>query len=907
LICLTLSLTALAQGAATEIGTQVIPSTTTLKCNQNKADYNLVVVRAWLPTLPTAGANTSVNAIGIALAPTDKGEIKMFARYLFSSTDPAAQSKSIVRRDDDSGELKKSLMDFNADSLNNNVSTFLQDCEPHAEVAAAVSQVLAQSNPSVADMVNAFNARGLKLDPEAATSGQQSFEQPLTIDGGDQLMFARAMRALLEQQLKRTPSEKLSGPSNGDDLSATRAELEATKRSLEEAGKKVDSLSTLLSILLGVLATALFLCLILAVLSYFSPSGRRKILFFSEDPTEIRRQAINELYTGFRKISEPTKAQQKLEEILSSYRKRFDGAKGNLAQSRSAYCDFETEIRLFCLSLAVDEKPDVDQNSEEEINAVRQFLSDHFGLSAKKDVTEWLDELSCELNKNLLLIVGEDSKSSPRILPRLKTARQLVETMWLKHSSKPCPKGALAILEQEWGTFQSTLQPLKQIEPTETLAYAQEAVALFNHLRGKFLRQPQKPGELKPKVERFFKELETVQNTHLPALAQSNPTPENILTKLSAELDTNKQTITKFNNLNTQINDLRRELPSPDGASTDAITQAIRMAKQHRMALDLLQDYRPSNDRDDLTKTVKVIQNKIESVTSAVSTVLPQASGTIDVMVSSLVDEFNSKIELAKKAEEFRADAERLQSALSESQAQAKESAELAGTLSHYVNLSAEKEIDPSQVSDILQRFSAGENVHRQLRLRLSAAIPALDQAIEDARGAGRGDALDALRISDFKERLRGLLTNIEDYTGDAMWKDCLSSGFSQQWLHNLLRAELLAQTYFVEDEALARLVDTLAEASRALRATIRHFNVRVPFIRLLSKPPAGARVDYEVDPKLSKLPEVKRKVQAMLRAQGNFEDGLNFIVDVGSFPFQSASTEDFGGRVVVVSPAEWA
>jgi hypothetical protein len=232
----------------------------------------------------------------------------------------------------------------------------------------------------------------------------------------------------------------------------------------------------------------------------------------------------------------------------------------------------------------------------------------------------------------------------------------------------------------------------------------------------------------------------------------------------------------------------------------------------------------------------------------------------------------------------------------------------LAGALSQYVNLSAEKNLDPQQVWDILGRFNAGESAHRQLRLRLSAAIPALDQAVEDVRKAGRGDALDALRISDFKDQLRGLLTNMEDFTGDAMWKDCLSSGFSQQWLHNLLRAELLAQTYFAEDEALlARLVDPLTEASRALRATIRHFNVRVPFLILLSKPPDGARVDYEVDPRLSKLPEVKRKVQATLRAQGNVEGGLNFIVDVGLFPFQSESTDDFGGRVVVVSPVEWA
>lgn len=919
LFCQTLSLTALAQDAATAVNTRVIPSTITLKCNQNRDDYKLVVVQATMPAQPTAGANIRANALGIALVPTGKSEVKMFARYWFSFTDQAAGEQLLTKRDDDEGKLgSKKLMDFDESSFSQNVVNFFQGCQAN-EVTPAVFQALAQVNPksSVDEVANAFSTAGLALNVAAATSDQQNIGKPLNAAAdADQLLFAQVMRASLSRQLGKEappagaePSPSASPTPDNGDQSTVSAELEATKRSLEEAGKKVNSLSTLLRILLGVLATALFLTVTLIVLFYFSPKLQRKVFFQPEDATEIRRQAINELYMGFQKIGEPTKAQQTLEAILNSYGQRFDDANGKLTAIKSAYRGLETEIKKFSLSLVIDKNSDNDRNDVGEIVSVRQFLSDNFGVKfVKKDVLKGLNDLTGELQEHLLLLVGNDSNSSSDILPRLKATREHIERMWSKYSSEPCPEGALLILELEWETFQNTLQPLKQIDSTSALAYAEESVALFNYLREKFPQQPLKPGAVKSEVEMFFRELETIQRTHLPAEAQSNRAPKNILIHLDAELATNKQAVTELSDLKISISALQKELSLSDGTHADTINQATRVAKYHNMVIDLLEDYSPPNESNNIVESVKAVKKKIKAATHAVSGVMPKASGTIDVMVSSLVNEFKSMIELAKKAEEFRTEAERLQSELSESQAQARDSTELAGALSQYVNLSAEKNIGPPQVQGILQQFSAGESAHRQLRLRLSAAIPALEQAIEDVRNAGRGDALDALRISDFKEQLHGLLTNMEDFTGDAMWKDCLSSGFSQQWLHNLLRAELLAQTYFAEDEALARLVDPLTEASRALRATIRHFHVRVPFLSLLSKPPDGARVDYEVDPKLSKLPEVKQKVQAVLRqAQGNTEDGLNFIVDVGLFPFQSESAEDFGGRVVVVSPVEWA
>lgn len=902
LLCLTYPLTTPAQGPA-EVSTQLIPYASTVKCNQE--DYNLFVVRAAMPASPTEQAGAS--ALGIALVHTGNGEAKIFARYWFNFTrDP------LLKRDDDNGTLGTKLIAFNESSFRENVDKFFRGCQADKE-AGAVFQVLDKANPqsTVEDVVAAFGTNGLELKSEAVTGDQQLLNLPQTGDAAAQVLFARAIRASLTRQLENKAStasvvaSPLNIPTTTGERSAASTELAATKKSLDEAASKINSLSTLLSILLGVLVTALFLCVVVFFLFYFSPTLQRKVFFRREDAAEIRRQAIDELYMAWGKISEPTEAQQKLGEMLQSYRQRFEEARDRPAAIRSTYHDFETDLSKFSLSLRVDKNPVADRKDDAELNAARQFINDHFGVEfVTKDLRMSLGDLSDELNKNLLPLAG-NSNSKRRTLQQLKAVRQQIEGMLPNYSLEERPEGALVILKRQWDSFHDTLQPLKRIEPANPLGYAKEAVALFNIVREEFRYQPPKSEDLKSQVKRFFKILHELQFEHLPAEMHSGLIPTDILTRLRQALYGNKEAFDNLGRLNRAISDFQRDYPSDGDANPDSLDEAIKMVKHYKSALDLLKDYRSSDDRNNIARAVKTLQNKVQSAITAISKVMPGASGTIDEMVSSLVTDFRSKIELATKAEQFSAEVARLQGELTTSQTRAQDSTKLAGALSHYVNLSPDKELDPSEVQCILRRFNNGESPHRQLRLRLSAAIPALDRAIKDVRHAGREDALDALRVSDFMERLRGLLTNIEDFTGDAMWKDCLSAGFSQHWLHNLLRADLLARTYFAEDESLAPLVAPLSEASMALRAAISHFNVRVPVLSLLIKPPDGAHVDYEVDSKLSKLPEARRKVRAVW-AQRNPAEKPNFIVDVESFPVRSEHGEDFGGRVIGLALAEW-
>jgi hypothetical protein len=306
----------------------------------------------------------------------------------------------------------------------------------------------------------------------------------------------------------------------------------------------------------------------------------------------------------------------------------------------------------------------------------------------------------------------------------------------------------------------------------------------------------------------------------------------------------------------------------------------------------------------DLSFKLHSYNETTQSVITTIQKVLPNASGPIDEMTSALVAKLNSNTELVSNAEAIKAANEKLTSELETLKTQAEESTQLAGALSRYVYLSTDTQLDSPQVQAILQTFTAGNYTHRQLRLRLSAALEALDHAVATVTKSGCTNALAALRISDFKDHLAKVLTNIEQYAGEELWKKCLSSGFSEErWLHHLLRAELVARTYFADDDSLALLIAPLSEASTALVATIREFNVHVPLITLLSDPPAGAQVRYEVDSKLKELMGFKQKVHARLEQLKQGEDP-KFIVDVELFPWRS-DTIGNDGEVIAISGSQ--
>jgi hypothetical protein len=758
-----------------EVTVEVAESLTSVKCAGR--EHHLAIVKA---SMPNPGSDGSGSALGVALVPP-KGEVKLFARYWFFFP-----GQALNKRDDDSGAAVGNLKEAGSTSKAH-LDKFFESCLVEKE-KPVITQVL-DTAVSIDDAVKTLSANGLQF--KAVTSSKQNLDKPLTMFEESYVAFSTVMRTALQQRAWDGASQIQSqGDSTGVPVVAV-DQSEAIKKNLKELDGKIDSIASrnrlLLILLTAILSLGVAVVTTAAVLFYLKQWGQPRSHF---DP-EVQK-AIT---------------QRKIEEELKKFQK--PDAKG-------------------------DDDGKHDDNAE--TIALREFISNHFGSKfLDQDIRKGLNNLTAELDQNLLPLAGNNSNGPSPTLARLQSARQQVHTMWETYSKKECPSGALTTLQKDWASLQNTFQPFQQDDFKEVLSYARESVALFQFLSEMFKDQTHNPQGVKQAIEKLLKDLEAIHHdfsTSEPRYSLSTLGPDSL------------------------VFDLRCKLQSHDEIS--------------------------------------------ERVNTTIKEVLPNASGPIDEMTTALVNKFNSNKHLVSNAASLETANGQLTREIESLKVQTQESTQLAGALSRYVHLSADTQLEPAQVQTILQRFTAGNYTHRQLRLRLSAALEALDRAVVAVSHADRMNALEALKISEFKDHLDGLLTNLESFDGDAIWKECLSSGLLGKWLHHLLRAELVARTYFADDDSLALLIAPLTEACTALRATICQFNVQVPFLTLLSEPPPEATLRYEIDSNLSELPEFKEKVAAKLKQRKPGEDP-KFIVDVEVFPWWADGNGN-KGEVVAIS-----
>jgi hypothetical protein len=754
-----------------EVSVEVAEAPTSVKCAGH--EHHLAIVKA---SMPNAGSGANASALGVALVPP-KGDVKLFARYWFFFP-----GQALNKRDDDSGAAVGNLKEAGPTSKAY-LDKFFESCSVEKE-KPVITQVL-DTAVSIDEAVATLSANGLQF--KAVTNSKQNLAKPLTVSEESYVAFSAVTRAALQQRARYGASQIQSQGNSTVVPVVAVDQSEAIKENLKQLEGKIDSLASRNRLLLILLTTVLSLGVAVVttavVLFYLKQWGQPRSLIDPEVQKAITQLTIEEL-------------------------KKFQKA---------------------------DTKGDDDAKPGDnaETIALREFIGNHFGRKfLDPDIRKGLNNLTAELNQNLLPLAGNDSNGSSPTLDRLQSARQQVQMMWETYSRKPCPSGALTTLQKDWASLQNTFQPFKQDDFKEVLSYARESVELFQLLSEKFKDQSHNPTELKQDVEGLFKEL--------------------------------KNTYTEFN------------------------------TPEHTYSLS------PRYQLDDLRYKLQGHNQTTQSVVNTIRTVLPNAAGPIDEMTTTLVNKFNSNKQLVSSAAALKTSNEQLTRELESLKLQTQGSTQLAGVLSHYVHLTAGAQLESPQVQAILQRFTAGNYTHRQLRLRLSAAIEALNRAVVAVGNAGRTNALDALRISEFKDRLDELLTNLESFDGDAIWKECLSSGLLGKWLHHLLRAELVARTYFAEDDSLALLIAPLTEACTALRATIRQFNVQVPLLTLLSEPPPGATLRYEIDPKLGQLLEFQQKVRAKWEQRKPGEDP-KFIVDVEVFPWQADGNGN-KGEVVAIS-----
>jgi len=931
--CLVLCVTAQAQTQAAEVLTQVYPAADTIKCDGK--EYRLTVVNATLPSDRNVVPSPIVwaDAMGFALVPPQgSGPIKLFARYWFNSAaSGSVPGKFFDMRDDDTGAFNGSLKSLNKDEIPNRVNAFFQNCElkdggtPEFKVLIPkFGKVLDEASPSqklesfAADLGN--NDVQVKFD--ALKSDTQNLGTELTLDDIGQGKFARAVRASLDKLFsvnsapptQPTPTDPAAFAKLTEELAKATTARDAALKAQQQAEAIRDEalaasrLSSFLNTLIWVAAIVGLLILVGGVLLYRRRSWREKLLFPLAEVRKARKEAVEKLYLDLRQLNDPTEAQARLNKLLDQYPVSYEEVKGQSRSAEQLYANLRGDLMSFHNVLDGLKSRGTGEDKKG-LAAAKQFLieDNNLGDFYKKSpgLEEGFTELKRQLNESLTVLVGNED---PKILPRVQETKQQTEKMWLKYWGTPCREGALTKIADRWEKLVDSLEPLKKSHPPQKdiddlPLYVLEAANLFDELNTRFPGHS-RAGDLRTSVIKFLNDFDDVYSEVLPEKKGNYEPPGSKLVELDALLKTGRNDALRLKNLQPKLVDLKNELKLPDEDMNDmAIMQrAMLVASAHEHALALLGDYDHDQKRDLVAVTTSVA-DKIGFASKAISGVVDQASGTIDDMVASLIAKYRSNEDLATRTNEIKQNAERLEGELIEARARADNSTRLAVALSQYVNLCTDGDaLDGNQVRAIYEQFIGGEETHRELRLRLSATLLSLKRAVEKVGGAGRTDVLTALRINRFEPELWNLLKDMENFKGDSLWRLRLLKGFESQWLHDLLRADLLATTYFGDDEVLSSLIDPLRQAGEALRATMRTFGVKFPPVRLLSAPPRGTEPETSVDPSLFRLQVVKQEVRRILSEHR----GLVFLVDIESFPFEAREIEPFNGRFIKVNPSEW-
>jgi hypothetical protein len=898
----------MAQGA-NEVLVEAAPTGMTLQCGGSR----LALVRAALPSDPNMNTGLYINALGYALVPPKAGaDVKFFGRYWFRMDGREGQNGPLLeKRDDDSGTLKSSLATFDASELTTKLSTFFDGCVLTPEQQAAFRKVLteATSNLSLSDVRRDFENSGVQLNLGTVRQARRDLGQLPAIDSETQMKFTRGVRDSFGELFNavQLPGGG-DGRGDGEESTAAQAELKKLAAERDAAQKERDAavrqrdealaasrLSSYLKYLFWLLATAVALLGAAAAALVARPSWRES----------VRRRLSGALRTpappptlGPPDNGERSDAERRLDEILNKYPVRYAENKGGKRGAQQLYDDFRTEIMGFRGSGLGQTQASAALAEPSEVAAVKDLVVYCLGREyASRPLADGVGDLKQKFDANLDPLTRKDSN----LLGRLMQARRSSEKIWEKLGDGPCPEDALGKIVERLAEHEKVVEPLKRVcaqqEPKHHWQYVQEAVNIFTDLNHRFKANPTEPGQLRSKVGGFFNDLGNTYMEAAPGSSAFNATPGSMLTTISVKLSEGKAAERELKTLTSRLDGLKREL-GPENGQADPVERAKEVARAHGEALNLLAPYAQANNGDLKAATTTVV-NQISLAREAIGGVVENASGTIDVMVASLIAQYNANKHLADQTREIQQRADVLQGELVWTQERAGSLSAVASSLSRLLYLSEGGELDGERAAAISGRLEKAEFVHYQLRLRLSAALSSLDRATQELTEGGREDALTALRVEQFRPELLSLLDDMENFRGDELWNTRLYKRFASQGLSLLLRAESLGITYFADDPLLSRLIDPLHQAGEALRAAMRSCGVEVTPVNLLSAPPHGARVDDRVDPALGALPEVRSKVLNSL------SQPETFIVDVESFPYRAGESAS-GGVVIRAIPAEW-
>ena len=302
-------------------------------------------------------------------------------------------------------------------------------------------------------------------------------------------------------------------------------------------------------------------------------------------------------------------------------------------------------------------------------------------------------------------------------------------------------------------------------------------------------------------------------------------------------------------------------------------------------------------------QTVDAVVSSYEVILRDTDRLLPQQTNSIQERVSSLVREYRSLKPKADRAEELEVKSKGLQTQLDAARVELEAGKTLVDEIALQLNFKPDSlnTQDKHRIEATLNRLKTerSSSPYLQLRMGLSSALLALEKAV-GTNGSSQ-DLTDALFLNKVKQALREVLARMEECSGDQLWTDVLYEGFNQQWLHYLIRADLLLRTYYSTYAELGLLRKAVSLACNSILAALHEYHVEIREVELFEKLPPN--MDTEpVYPGLRNLPAVMDKVGHMVQ---NIKAG-DVVVDVTLFPVFVKGVQENRGRVAIANPSAW-
>lgn len=812
----------------------------------------------------------TARALGVALIPLQGAVERLFCVYWFGN-----EQGNPNRRDNDDGSLGDKLFNYTPTSI----VEFLRQCDFSARMVEEIEDVLSKQDIATVERIAAILKDQLGASGTGSALHLKTGQLDPSIPLKDELSFARALRAFVSEP---------NTPTNGtEDLNRRISELQDQIGKLQMSLSHSNSQSFPTGTSL-VLSGTIILALLLGVLVGYhrgKAAGKGKPPLTPASPVPTTADA--------------TVTTQNAERLraFNAVLDRWQAACKSVGTKPQAKDVFKKLLRDLS-SFQTEQLPNLE--TEDATVALKHLISQYERgfKSVRRDVSKaksffsrFVRELQ-EFRDAHLVSTELPDQEPPRDFSLRITE---FDRIFAKLALNPGSAGPFSYLDK-LGDALIELRDLcfeedseSQESPIEEITHkCKESLSLRALLRRRLKTTVEGSNDVLQATQQIIGKIDSISEELWKQSGKENHeqnTPAEILDRIQVVLGEDHRLIDEYTQIKAHYDEAMGLLPPDRPTQSTSLPDRIRVEKE-----------------------------RVSFALQAINSALPEPRGDIQAGVSDLIARFKDATSKANEADRMRSTLDELRTQLAAAQDELAHARMLAEEVSRYLHFDLEPPGESPSLStetdtglrldSLCKTIQSEPTENRHLRLRLASALLCFESAIKNC---ARTDVMQAFLLENISRNLRIFLRKVKNIPADKLWERGLCQGFNDQWLHDLLRADLLTRSYLADNGTnalsteLTLLCDEIQQAAGVVIATLYAFGVQAPRIRLLEPSPNNVRTDDTADPRLLKLPEASTKV---LRKHSSGD--CKFVVDVGVFPLISNGKPISEGSVVLFSQGEW-